>query len=98
MKNYREMTNEEINGKIKEFSRILDSVSPVSDEWDEAYMEYNKLVAIQDERYREENADSFNAFYEKHIKGKKWEEIDPEAWVFYSDWHKDMYGYRPHSI
>jgi hypothetical protein len=26
------------------------------------------------------------------------EEIDPKAWDFYSDWHKDMYGYRPRTI
>lgn len=23
---------------------------------------------------------------------------DPDRWSWYSDWHKDVYGYRPHGI
>ena len=93
---YNTMTNAEINARIRELSAILDS--GINDNWDEAYSEYCKLNAILDERYREENQPAFDAFYAEHIKGKSWEEIDPEAWDCYSDWHKDMYGFRPKSI
>lgn len=96
MKDIKTMTTAEINSRIRELSNILDM--GISKEWDEAYNEYNELTAILDERYRAENQSAFNAFYEKHIKGKSWEEIDPANWDFYSDWHKDMYGYRPRAI
>ena len=96
MRNFEAMTNEEINARVNELSNILNGA--IDDGWDKAYKEYSELRAIQDERYRAENQDAFNAFYEKNIKGRSWEEIDPEAWQFYSDWHKDMYGYRPRTI
>jgi hypothetical protein len=97
MNTYNTMTTDKINQRIRELTTLLES--PIDPEpWHEYYREYNELTAILDERYRAENQSSFNAFYEKHIKGRSWEEIDPEAWDFYSDWHKDMYGYRPRTI
>lgn len=93
----RAMTNEEIRNRQRELSYILEG-NCTADAWDIAYSEYNKLSTVLDERYREENQSAFDAFYEKHIKGKAWKEIEPEAWQFYSDWHKDMYGYRPKVI
>ena len=91
------MTTAEINQRIRELSNILDG-DCTTNAWDEAYKEYSRLTTILDERYREENQASFDAFYMNHIEGKSWEEIDPEDWGFYSDWHKDMYGFRPKSI
>lgn len=91
------MTTAEINARIRELDDILMG-DCTTKAWNKAYNERSKLTAILDERYREENQDAFNSFYEKHIKGKTWEEIDPEAWQSYSDWHKDMYGYRPRTI
>lgn len=96
MKTYNAMTTEEINKRITELSNILNGY--VKGDWDKAYKEYNELTFVLDERYRAENQTAFNAFYEKHIKGRTWEEIDQEAWDTYSDWHKDMYGYRPRAI
>lgn len=97
MMNYNTMTNEEISRRIRVLSNILNG-DCTTEAWNEAYKEYNRLRDVQDERFRAENQADFDAFYEKHIKGKTWAEIDPEAWSFYSDWHKDMYGYRPKSI
>lgn len=99
MKTYNEMiamTDSEISARISELSRAL--YIATGDEWDRLYKEYVNLTDIMDERYRERNQKEFDAFYEKHIKGRKWEEIDQEAWDCYSDWHKDMYGFRPKSI
>jgi len=93
----RSMTTAEISRRIRELSDIL-SDDPCTDAWDEAYKEYGRLNAVLDERYKEENQIAFDAFYEAHIKGKAWEEIDPEDWGWYSEWDKDMYGFRPHII
>lgn len=90
------MTNEEISARISELSHSL--YFATGSEWDELYKEYVNLTDIIDERYREKNQAEFDAFYEKYIKGKSWEEIDPKAWQCYSDWHKDMYGFRPRHI
>lgn len=93
----RAMTTEDIKSRVRELSYVLDACVS-GDDWDRAYTEYGRLNAVLDERYREENQAEFDAFYEKHIKGKQWEEIDPDAWQCYSDWHKDMYGFRPKCI
>lgn len=108
MKNFETMTyeeimttipTEEIRQRIRQLTEILDATMYESGKvWHKAYSEYEELNAILDERYREENQAAFNAFYAEHIEGKSWEEIDPENWQFYSDWHKDMYGFRPKSI
>ena len=93
---YETMTNDEINKRMRELSNILDY--GISDGWEKAYDEYFLLSAIMDERYRMENQEKFDAFYNEHIKGKSWEEIHPQDWQYYSDWHKDMYGFRPRHV
>ena len=96
MKKYRAMSDEAIEKRIRELSDILDY--GFGDKWDEAYSEYCDLRAVQDERYREENQADFDAFYKKYIEGKRWEDINPDTWSTYSDWHKDMYGFRPRHV
>ena len=93
----RAMSSADINKRLRELSDIL-QFGCFGENWDEAYKEYGRLSAVLDERYREENQSAFDAFYEEHIKGRSWDEIDPDAWQCYSDWHKDMYGFRPKSI
>ena len=56
--------------------------------YNEVYNLYMERHAISQSRYREENLADFLE-YESH---KDEEGFD---WDFYSDWHKDMYGYRP---
>lgn len=97
MKNYG-MTVEEIRDRVNRLSDILDYISPSEDAWQEAYDEYLILEGILDEIYREENQEKFDDFVNKYIRGRKYEEIDPDDLQFYSDWHKDMYGFRPRSI
>ena len=88
-------TSKEINSRVNELSKTLDTV--MGDEWDIAYEEYCTLNSILSARYCEENLERFEAYFFKHIYGKTWEELDYDAWDFYSDWHKDMFGYRPKS-
>ena len=90
------MTDAELSARISELSKEL--YFATGDEWHKLHLEYVNLTDVLDERYRERNQAEFDAFYAKHIDGKSWEEIEPEAWDFYSDWHKDMYGFRPHHI
>lgn len=40
----------------------------------------------------EEDKQKFYDYYNKYIKDNGGTE---EQWEFYSDWHKDIYGYRP---
>lgn len=96
MENYKNMSDKELSSRQDELAEILEWGT--SEKWDEVYNEYCKIQIILDERYRERNQDSFDAFYKEHIEGKTREEIDPDDWGFYSDWHKDMYGYRPKHI
>lgn len=91
------MTSAEIKSRMRELSNILDG-DCTTEAWDIAYKEYNELSTVLDERYRLENQAEFDAFYKEHIEGRTWSEINPEDWQYYSDWHKDMYGYRPKSI
>lgn len=87
------MTREERRNRINELSKILDRTFGA--DWDKAYDEYCVLNAQEDEDYRAENEDKLLEFYHKHIEGKTADTIDQGAWDFYSDWHKDVYGYRP---
>lgn len=94
MTNYNAMTDEQIRIRLNELYQILD-LQAGDEEWDKAYEEYSKLMDIQNERYRMKNQKAFDTFYKERIKGKKLEEINPNDWSYYSDWHKDMYGFRP---
>ena len=59
-------------------------------------MVYNEVEEA--ERYRRENEPKLRAYFAEHIEGKTWSELDPNRLDFYSDWHKDVFGYRPHGI
>lgn len=93
MKKYNNMSDSEIKTRVNELTQILDGYA--KGDWSEAYDEYVKLNAVLDERYRVKNQADFDAYYKEYIEGKALDEIDPQDWSFYSDWHKDMYGFRP---
>lgn len=97
MMNYNTMTNDEIRSEMRRLGNMLELMNPCDNDWDATYKKYFFLSSIMDERYREENQEQFDAFYEKNIKDKNCSEIDDDTWSFYSDWHKDMFGYRPRS-
>ena len=44
------------------------------------------LAEIEDEKTQ------LRAYFDQH-QANGW---DDESWSWYSDWHKDVYGYRPH--
>ena len=95
LRNYELLTDKELSEMVKKLGDTLEMMNPCDNDWDMIYKKYCHITAIQDERYREANQADFDAFYEKNIKGKKWEEIEPSVLDFYSDWYKDMYGFRP---
>ena len=55
-------------------------------------------VAEENEKYRRENEPKIREYFAKYIEGRTFNNIDPQDWDFYSDWHKDVFGYRPHGI
>lgn len=76
----------------KEYSDVYHTIKAIidkhhcDDEWDSLYWELN---AYEDKRYYDYAIADFRE-YAKH-KGEP--DFD---WNYYSDWHKDIYGFRPH--
>lgn len=91
----REEKREALNNELEELARKIIAQDEAGEYDDALYEEYFRVEAQLQEMYREENEGPLLAYYEKHIKGKSFDEIDPERWDWYSDWHKDVYGYRP---
>ena len=76
--NYELLTDKELKEISSELGDKLSYMFPMDEEWDATYKEYVVVNAILDERYREENKEAFDKFYEKQIKDRTWEEIDKE--------------------
>lgn len=87
------MTKRERMARIRELSDLLWKVE--GEEYDKLYAEYCELNAEEDKAYREENEPKIREYFETHIKGKSFADINCEQWQFYSDWHKDVFGFRP---
>ena len=88
------MTKQERRARINELGKMLDE-TPMGSKWHELYEEYNELNFIDQQEYRQEQEPELIKYFEKHIKGKAWNEIDQMCLECYSDWHKDVYGFRP---
>ena len=57
----------------------------------------------EEKAYRLENEPKLRQYFLDHFFGKTSDEIFgdkelAERWDSYSDWHKDVFGYRPHGI
>ena len=87
------MTKQERMARIRELSDLLWTVE--GEEYDKLYAEYCELNAQERREYREANEAKIREYFEKHIKGKSFADINCEQWQFYSDWHKDVFGFRP---
>ncbi len=89
------MTNEQ-KARLQELRTKMMRNFGYCDDFTEAdYDEYCRLEAISHDEYRQREEPKLLEYFEKHIKGKSWEEIDQDRWDWYSDWHKDVYGRRP---
>lgn len=85
------MTQEQIN-RIEELENIME-VEGVANR--AVYNEWEELCAIRDFEYRMKHEDDLKKFFDKYISGKSLNEISPENWDYYSDYHKEVYGFRP---
>lgn len=83
----------EIHKKIEELDAQGKRKSVERETYMQAYWINDELVR---ETYREENEPKLWAFYEKHKNEPKHSEDGETWWDFFSDWHKDVYGVRPH--
>ena len=90
------MTRAEIK-EMETIRRTLDTL-PCCEEWDKAYDRYCELRAKEQEEYRAENIGELKRFYDEHIAGREWKDIDGDDWDWYSDYHKDVFGYRPKTL
>lgn len=56
-----------------------------------------RQLANYEQHLQEQAAEKtkLRAYFDRYIATGKY---DDEIWSFYSDWHKDVYGYRPHGI
>ena len=80
----------------QELAEIRKAMNDMNTEYVDAHWNrYLELERLEHQEYVDREMPNFNRFYEKHIKGKSVDDIEPEAWEFYSDWHKDIFGYRP---
>ncbi|MBR4432324.1 MAG: hypothetical protein IKS76_03870 [Paludibacteraceae bacterium] len=94
------MGRDERNAIRKACEKHLDFVG---DDWDYYYGIYTTVCAVEDDEFRAENEDKVRAIFKKYFEGKTIDEIrnDPELydrWGYYSDYHKDCFGYRPHGV
>lgn len=78
-------------------SKIYNDLTEVA----KALCNYNntiKEIEEENDNYVFENIPKLHEYFNKYIKGKKKEEIEPEILDCYSDWYKDVYGFRPRNI
>lgn len=97
------MSRDERYALYKECNRKLKEAQYTGVGFDECYEQYSLVSAVMDDLYREENEPSIREYFAKYFEGKTWEEIRAdedlyERWGFYSDYHKDVFGYRPHDV
>lgn len=57
---------------------------------------YWARIEEEERAYYERNYKPFQAWAEEHIYNKCYDEITPEDYSLFSDWHKDLFGVRPH--
>ena len=81
------MSRDDIKAMNREQREALRKI--VIDDYDTYRTQFWLLDEVEDEEYYEENIQEFRE-YESHMNEPDFD------WGFYSDWHKDMFGYRPH--
>ena len=59
------------------------------------YDEWFNLDYLAHSEYVEKQLPELERYFNNHIKDKSINEIEPERWDWYSDWHKDVFGFRP---
>ena len=59
------------------------------------YDEWFNLDRLAHSEYVEEQLPGLERYFNNYIKDKSFNEIEPERWDWYSDWHKDVFGFRP---
>ena len=59
------------------------------------YDEWVTLDEMEHAEYAQEQLPELERYFNTYIKGRSISEIEPECWDFYSDWHKDVFRFRP---
>ena len=59
------------------------------------YDEWSTLNDMEHAEYAQEQLPELERYFNTYIKGKSVNELGIERWDLYSDWHKDVFGFRP---
>lgn len=104
---FESWTDKELNELYSRLSKGMDMVyydDKISEEH-KALTEkaYWTVTAETDNRYRKEQEPKIRKFFMENFNGKSWNDIKADEelydnWGWYSDWHKDVFGYRPHDV
>ena len=81
-----------------ELERMMDNYDLPREERSKAYEEWSDICYEEQCEYAKKAYPDLKAYYEKYIAGKTWEEVDGPTFDFYSDYFKDVFGYRPRQI
>ena len=79
----------ERNDLMTRLNRLLDTLDSFSDEYGDALQNLFAFECWDRDAYCGESYSDFLE-YASHMNEPDFD------WDFYSDWHKDMYGFRPH--
>ena len=59
------------------------------------YKEWIDLDDLAHREYTDDQLPGLKCYFNNYIKNRPINEIEPERWDWYSDWHKDVFGFRP---
>lgn len=101
METFREMIksldDDKLNALETALGNALEVIQCLDDNtWRRAYARYNAVYNEVHERYVEENIGEFREYQKRYLERVALGIATPEEGDFYSDWHKDIYGVRPH--
>lgn len=85
-----------------EVRAICEEHMNANDNFNRYYKVYMTVSDVEDAEFYEDNESEIRAYFKKWFAGKTWDDICNndelrERWDFYSDYHKDVFGFRPHA-
>ena len=94
------LDDSKLNDLYDALSKALDTIysngiDDAYDVWKRARARYDIVANESHERYVEANIDEFREYQKRYLERVALGVATPEEGDFYSDWHKDIYGFRP---
>jgi hypothetical protein len=90
-----DLSTQEINEKLKDLCITLKQCTTRDAEWGDLIDDYLILKSVLHSRCQAKKIEEFEAYYDKYLAGKTFEEIHPDYWICYAKLHKNLFGYLP---